>query len=350
MGIDFLLDNNADNDYIPAPISLFANNFDQIPGSGYLTTLPITIDHSNLNKVDPLFVNPYNDNFHLSLDSSMIDAGYHSTQNLPETDLDGKPRVVGGEVDIGAYEFDDTNHLSELFSAVLPFARAIGLGETATAFGTLINSGTLTATNYSLALPGGIPAIFTYQTTDVSNGLIGNPNTPVSILPGATQQFVFGITPSATFPATEIPLIFDCTNSDSAPRHAGVNTFILSGATQVPADMVANASTVNNDGIVRLDPQIGVGFFAAATVNIGSAGTITVSVDDGQRKLPNPLEVCETIASGQRIGSCAPRLCRNVAEDHTPSMPYWRMVKRFPLIQPLIASFCDSWKLKLRWG
>ena len=315
-GSDLWIANQYNYNYLPTPITLLGNNFDQTP-TGYKSTQPITIGPSNLNHLNPFFVDPDNDDLHLSPGSPMIDAGYADTPNLPGTDLDGKPRVVGGVVDIGAYEFDDSIPLTVLFSAVLPYARSIGLGETATAFGTLINSGNVTATECYLALPAGIPATFTYQTTDASNALIGTPNTPVDIPPGIAQGFVFGIAPTATFPATEIPLIFDCTNSDPAPSHAGVNTFILSASSQVPADLVAIASTVNNDGIVHLDPQTGVGFFAAAAVNIGSAGTITVSADDGDRSLPITLEVCETTATGQRIGSCAASLSRSVAEDET---------------------------------
>ncbi|NCA78042.1 MAG: hypothetical protein EOM90_17080 [Alphaproteobacteria bacterium] len=398
---DLWIDNDYGNDFISVPITLRSNNFDQTAGTGYFTTLPITIDPSNLNKVDPLFVDPDNGDLHLQSGSPMINAGYPDTPDLPSTDFEGNPRIVGGRVDIGAYEFDDGTryNLTTVFqgngfgrvtsnptgidcgsdcdhpfpplknvvltgtpdnsstfvgwsgadcsgtapctvtmdanktvsanfalsgsgepalnAAVLPYARAIGMGETATAFGTLINSGTLTATGCALALPAGIPATFSYQTTDAGNALNGTPNTPVSIPAGAVQQFVFGITPTATFTATEIPVVFDCTNSAPAPSHTGVNTFILSASSSVPADLVAIASTVNNDGIVQVDPSTGIGFFATAAVNIGSTGTIQVQADDGERVLPLTLEICETTASGQRIGSCASRLTRTVNADET---------------------------------
>lgn len=53
---------------------------------------------------DPLFVNPLVADYHLQSNSPCINAGnnaYVSTTN----DLDGKPRIVGGTVDIGAYEY-----------------------------------------------------------------------------------------------------------------------------------------------------------------------------------------------------------------------------------------------------
>nr|WP_276570307.1 CARDB domain-containing protein [Thiocystis minor] len=54
-----------------------------------------------------MFVNDATGDLHLLPSSPMIDAGYASTPNLPATDLGGGPRVLGGRVDIGAYEFDD---------------------------------------------------------------------------------------------------------------------------------------------------------------------------------------------------------------------------------------------------
>jgi len=54
---------------------------------------------------DPLFVDPNNDDYHLLEDSPCIDAGDPNYIPEPnETDLDGKLRVIGGRIDMGAYE------------------------------------------------------------------------------------------------------------------------------------------------------------------------------------------------------------------------------------------------------
>lgn len=55
---------------------------------------------------DPKFVNPDNGDFHLLPESPAINAG-KLTPDLKNisTDLDGKPRVVGGKIDMGAYEW-----------------------------------------------------------------------------------------------------------------------------------------------------------------------------------------------------------------------------------------------------
>lgn len=88
------------------PITLLANNFDQTE-TGFQIDIPIAIDPSNLDALDPLFVDAANGDLHLTAGSPMIDAGHPQTTDLPATDLDGVPRVLGAAVDIGAYEYDD---------------------------------------------------------------------------------------------------------------------------------------------------------------------------------------------------------------------------------------------------
>jgi hypothetical protein len=55
---------------------------------------------------DPHFINPVSCDYHLLPDSPCIDAGdpnYIAEPN--ETDLDDKPRIIGGRIDMGAYEY-----------------------------------------------------------------------------------------------------------------------------------------------------------------------------------------------------------------------------------------------------
>ena len=52
----------------------------------------------------PLFVSPADGNFRLQSASPCINSG-NDVRVYGTTDLDGNPRIVGGTVDIGAYEF-----------------------------------------------------------------------------------------------------------------------------------------------------------------------------------------------------------------------------------------------------
>jgi len=55
--------------------------------------------------VDPMFVGVGGGDFHLLSGSPCIDAGSNAAPELPDSDLDGNPRIVGAAVDMGAYEY-----------------------------------------------------------------------------------------------------------------------------------------------------------------------------------------------------------------------------------------------------
>jgi hypothetical protein len=73
-------------------------NFDHCCTTPLLATGPANITNA------PLFVNPAAGNLRLQTNSPCINSGYNP--NSPsDADLDGNPRIAGGTVDIGAYEF-----------------------------------------------------------------------------------------------------------------------------------------------------------------------------------------------------------------------------------------------------
>jgi predicted outer membrane repeat protein len=58
---------------------------------------------------DPCFVDPNNNDYHLLSDSACINAGDPNYILGPnETDLDGNPRVIDGRIDMGAYEYNES--------------------------------------------------------------------------------------------------------------------------------------------------------------------------------------------------------------------------------------------------
>jgi hypothetical protein len=70
----------------------------------YCSTTPLPpIGVMNITN-DPLFVNASGGNYHLQSNSPCINSGNNSYV-IDTTDFDGNPRIVGGTVDIGAYEY-----------------------------------------------------------------------------------------------------------------------------------------------------------------------------------------------------------------------------------------------------
>ena len=182
---------------------------------------------------------------------------------------------------------------ASLVSSVLPTSRSVQIGDTATVFATVINTGPGTATGCSISPVTPVPATFLYQTTDpATNALTGTPNTPADIAEGAAQTFLFAFTPSAPFAPTDVELSFDCTNTSPAASISGLNTLLLSGSSTPVPDIIALAT---GTGILELPASGGgVGAFAVATVNVGATGTITASADTGSAVLPVNISVCQT--------------------------------------------------------
>jgi hypothetical protein len=101
---DIYINNDGDGDFLPATVNLFYNNFDQGSG-GFAIVLPISIDPSNINNVDPLFIDAAHEAYYLQPGSQVVNAGTNSAPGLPATDKDSNPRIVDVTVDLGAYEY-----------------------------------------------------------------------------------------------------------------------------------------------------------------------------------------------------------------------------------------------------
>jgi len=186
-------------------------------------------------------------------------------------------------------------------SAVLPFSRAVRIGQTATAFASIANPASSggSATSCGLVMHGAAPGEFNYQTTDpATNAPVGTANTPVDIPAGGTQSFVFSFTRNTAFSQADIPIDAQCSNRSGTASISGVNTFRFTSTSLNVADVVALAATVGNSGFVDLSGSNQAGAFAVATANVGSLSSVVVSasstVPASEANLT--LEVCRTNA------------------------------------------------------
>lgn len=189
-----------------------------------------------------------------------------------------------------------------ILPAILPYTRSGRIGTAVTAFGIILNAGTAKATACHLELPAGIPATFAYQTVDQNNHLIGTPNTPVDIPANGQQGFVFGITATQQINSLEIPIVFTCSNTGAAQSINGVNTFIMSASATPTPDLIAQGLTPTLDSVVHIPGPTGTEIIAAASLDIGAAGVVNITVDDMGHNLPLSIKMCVTNASGCTTG------------------------------------------------
>lgn len=92
-------------------------NYDTSSALAYCCTTPMPTNGFGTITDAPLFVDETGGNFRLQANSPCINAG-NNDYVTAVTDLDGNPRILGGTVDIGAYEFATPElllqHLSDL--------------------------------------------------------------------------------------------------------------------------------------------------------------------------------------------------------------------------------------------
>jgi hypothetical protein len=116
-----------------------------------------------------------------------------------------------------------------------------------------------------------------------------------------------------------MPLDFQCDGTPLAAIVTGVDTIDLAMASIPIADIVALAATPTNDGIITV-PDGGSAAFAIASINLGIAAPITVSVDTGSATLPVTTSICQTSPStGQCLEAPAAGVSLSFAAGATPT-------------------------------
>ncbi len=196
----------------------------------------------------------------------------------------------------------------QLEAATLPDARSVAIGDPATVFATVMNSGDTDATNCfaTTSYDDNSPTTLTYQTVDAGNALTGTINTPVTIPAGSQQGFLLAVTASEAFSGT-IPFVFECDNASALGR-PGINDLVLTVEAGSPPDLVTILATPSADGVLRIATAGGANAAGGAVINIGG-GTAEVTA---RPVLVGPqvntglvVEICE---SNPGTGAClAPR-------------------------------------------
>jgi hypothetical protein len=201
--------------------------------------------------------------------------------------------------------FSATVPAQVLVASVLPGSRSVLDTNAATVFATVLNASASALSNCQISLPSPTLQLLqlNYQTTNpATNALTGTENTPVPIAANGLQTFFLSFNLQENTDELEsLPgpqLLFSCDNVDPAAVTQGVNTVDLSFSPTPVADVIALAAVSTNDGILEF-PTAGAGAFAVASINVGAADTLTVSVDTGTAKLPLDLVICATNASAQ---------------------------------------------------
>lgn len=210
---------------------------------------------------------------------------------------------------------------AQIVAAVLPSSRSVAVGHTATAFATIINAGQTVASGCGISLPSGVSATFSYHTTNpATNAVVGATNAPATIAAGGYQTYVFSITPTAPFASADVALSFTCTGLDPAPTLSGINTLLLTASSTSLPDVVALVATASSNGTVSLPTTTGSAAFAVATVNLGSADTITVSADTNGVSEPVTITLCQTVPStGVCMGTPSPTVAAMIGANATPT-------------------------------
>ncbi len=105
-GDDIFVDDDFNNNLIGSTVNLFNNDFSDFFSvcENTLNCTPNINEGSNID-ADPLFVNSAAGNVHLTANSPAINLGSPTAPNLPATDFDGNPRIIGPAPDMGALEF-----------------------------------------------------------------------------------------------------------------------------------------------------------------------------------------------------------------------------------------------------
>jgi len=123
---------------------------------------------------------------------------------------------------------------SQIVSAVLPNSRSVQLGDSLTAFASVLGTGVANDCRVESSANFATVVEMTFQATDpTNNGVVGVANQPFLLLPGVPQTLLLTLTPMASITAEEIQFDFVCAEN-AAPVTPGTNTLLVSAEATAP--------------------------------------------------------------------------------------------------------------------
>ena len=205
--------------------------------------------------------------------------------------------------------------------AVLPNARSVPVGEPATFFVTMVNSGDQEAINCGPDLRNPDPNIALRRFELDSEGAIaGDFFDPISIPAGESRNILLELTASADTTGA-IALRFGCNNGAAAYLPA-INDVVLTSLSAGPTwDVIAVSATTTNDGVIDIAGPRRRGLMTVAATHIlpdgdsaGPAAPMRVTPRAGDFTSELDLEVCELDENSLCIGDRAPFLDIDMAQ------------------------------------
>ncbi|MBI1235751.1 MAG: peptidoglycan DD-metalloendopeptidase family protein [Alphaproteobacteria bacterium] len=225
--------------------------------------------------------------------------------DLPESAPAGTWRIradINGQVWERGFFVGISPGETRIGAAVLPSSRSISSGDplnpaAATAFATVVNTGSETAHACGVYADRPIDGRLDFYTTDpATNAVNGARNANFNIPPGGQQTLLLAFTPNYRARADSWALNFRylCRNARRARQISGVNSLLLSFGPAAVPDLIAVAVTPSGDGILRIADENSAAAFAMAVSNVGAAGMLTVRPVGLGSATTLRLRICET--------------------------------------------------------
>ena len=260
-----------------------------------------------------------------------------STDALGDRDADGFSNLAEFYASSSSSDNASTpqdSPVAQLVAAVLPTSRSARVGETVTAFATVINTSATTGQNCSIAPLAPLSSSFEFLTTNAAtNAIEGAANQFVDVPAGGAVSFLVRMEPQAAFTAREVQLRFGCENLGAATVIDGLNTLLLSASVASVPDVIALAATVSADGVMRASAA-GAGAFSVASINLGAAATLSVSAESTNSSLPVSISLCPTDSSGSCSQPASASVEQSFASGATPTFAVFVQIGEITAFNP----------------